>query len=327
MIRIPPVVPLTKDKEREIVSRMEEASKKILELLHAKGAISQLLLELRDALRDGIYDLYYQSVTRRKMRRKDLLIFLDSLIKAPTIKTITGAKFNHLVCYRFAQSYLKSHRSPALDDLCNEYIQNRNRLVESNLDIAIQAKNSFRIPTTTTVFDSDDIFIVACEALLDATGRYDTRWNCRFFSYATWSVISAITRFARENSPGMQVALFHHKKNSHMQSVISAYEQQLGRGVSDNELGLVWPRLPISIDYEEVAETIGASEDELAMITLTLSQKARQELSFEETQAFEREFLYDEVAQTLNLPGCDEVITKRMMEKLVATGKGWKRIL
>jgi len=340
VIQIPREELLPKSEELRLVRGMEYNSLAILHLLLKKGVLQQALIELLEMLKAGKYDISYQSITRKRMRKSELLRELKKLIRNLTPKALDAMRFNYLLCFRFAQDYLKTQPSQELEDACTKYLVCRDTLVKHNLRIAFQAikrepsqgspLKPLRIPIDTASYDSDDIFMVSYEALVNASGRYDWRWNCRFYSYATWSVLAAVYRFIREQSSTMLLPQAYHRDRTKVLDTLTAAEQELGRSVDAEEVGLEDVRMPHRAGEEELEELIdqsGYDEDFRRHIALIISHKARRIFSEDELLVFESELLHDEFLGPLYGPiiGDMDAIKKRMMEQLRETRKERRR--
>ena len=327
MINVPYKDLLLKKEELRLVEGMENTAFAILKFLLEKGELNGILIKLHSSLLAGTYDISYQSITRRRMRRVQLLKQLKKLISNSSIKALESTRFNYLLCYRFSQEYLKTHSSSKLQEICSRYLSYRDKLIDHNIRIAFQAKNALKTPITSTSYNSDDVFMIAYEALVNASGRYDKRWNCRFYSYAAWSVLAAVHRFVREQSSTMLIPQTFHTKRRQALDALNAVEQELGRSATLDEIGLSESTMPFRAgegELDTLIDHIGYERDVLDHIVLILSRKAQKILTEEELLVFENDILRDDYLSQFHesLGDTLENVRERMLKKLRETRKG-----
>jgi len=327
MIRVPHKDILTKEEELRLVKGMEDSTLAIQRYLLEKNALKDILEALYKSVLSGTCDISYRSITRRKLKKFAVLRELKALINNLSFDALKKMNFNYLLCYNFAQEYLTKHRSQTLQSICDTYLRYRDTLINHNIRIAFQAKNALKLPMTPMSFDSDDVFMIAYEALVNASGRYDKKWNCRFYSYAMWSVLAAVYRFVREQSSTMIVPQSFHTKRRQALSTVNTIEQRLGRFVTPEELGISESNLPLRTGECELNNLIDCKdydENVINRIIIIISKKARAVFNNEELLVFENDILKNDFPSEFSATPIKNlsVVREQMLRKFKNTRKG-----
>ena len=146
------------------------------------------------------------------------------------------------------------------EELLNEYLKTkdmevRNQIVSSNLFLAQTLSRKF----TGRGIEYDDLLQVASLALIKAVERYDPKFDTKFITFATPTIIGELKKYFRDKAPMVKVPRRIHETKSKIGMAKSELQARIGRTPTANDIAEY-----IGVSLETVLEAMEANYQTVA---------------------------------------------------------------